>query len=223
MPLANRFRLCLLHCVTKVSHTVDTARVRQVASRPLPLSLGVPLVTLRNAANDTGDGYTQVYIFINPQQKLIMATKAKQQSLSEMVPNGTSTSRTCVSDASDTSHSHLNAAPLQSLDAASEKTYHCTTGRGNHYVVQAKNPSEAILKMAVLEERLEADDVRKDDKDAYDLRREARKRNGSEARAELSACYTLLDARKYGAERPHWIYTLDLKITEEEDNTAIAK
>ena len=37
-----------------------------------------------------------------------------------MVPNGTSTSR-CVSDASDTSISNLNAAPLQSLDAASEK------------------------------------------------------------------------------------------------------
>lgn len=38
-----------------------------------------------------------------------------------MVPNGTSTSRTCVRDASDTSISNLNAAPLQSLDAASEK------------------------------------------------------------------------------------------------------
>lgn len=37
-----------------------------------------------------------------------------------MVPNGTSTSR-CVSDASNTSISNLNAAPLQSLDAASEK------------------------------------------------------------------------------------------------------
>lgn len=153
-----------------------------------------------------------------------MATKAEQSFISEKVPNGTSTSRTYVSDVSNTSVSNLNAAPLQSLETASEKkTYHCTTGRGNHYVVQAKNPSEAILKMAVLEERLEADNVRKDDKDAYDLRREARKRNGSEARAELSACYSLLDARKYGAERPHWIYTLDLKITEVEDNTAIAK
>lgn len=153
-----------------------------------------------------------------------MATKANNNGLSKMVPNGTSTSRTCVRDASDTSTFKSNAAPLQALDAASEKkTYHCTTGRGNHYVVQAKNPSEAILKMAVLEERLEADNVRKDDKDAYDLRREARKRNGSEARAELSACYSLLDARKYGAERPHWIYTLDLKITEVEDNTAIAE
>ena len=151
-----------------------------------------------------------------------MATKAEQQSLSEMVPNGTSTSRSCVRDAS-TPISNLNAAPLQSLETASEKTYHCVTGRGNHYVVQAKNPSEAILKMAVLEERLESENVRKDDKDAYDLRREARKRNGSDARAELSACYTLLDARKYGAERPHWVYTLDLKITEVEDNTAIAK
>ena len=139
-----------------------------------------------------------------------------------MVPNGTSTSRSCVRDAS-TPISNLNAAPLQSLETASEKTYHCVTGRGNHYVVQAKNPSEAILKMAVLEERLESENVRKDDKDAYDLRREARKRNGSDARAELSACYTLLDARKYGAERPHWVYTLDLKITEVEDNTAIAK
>lgn len=153
-----------------------------------------------------------------------MATKAKQQSLSEMVPNGTSTTRTYDSVVSNTSVSNLNAGFNSALDAASEKkTYHCTTGRGNHYVVQAKNPSEAILKMAVLEERLEADDVRKDDKDAYDLRREARKRNGSEARAELSACYSLLDARKYGAERPHWIYTLDLKINEVEENKAIAK
>ena len=153
-----------------------------------------------------------------------MATKANNNDLSEMVPNGTSTSRTYVSDVSNTSASNLNAAPLQSLETASEKkTYHCTTGRGNHYVVQAKNPSEAILKMAVLEERLESENVRKDDKDAYDLRREARKRNGSDARAELNACYTLLDARKYGAERPHWVYTLDLKITEVEDNTAIAK
>lgn len=152
-----------------------------------------------------------------------MATKAIQQSLSEMVPNGTSTTRTYDSVVSNTSVSNLNAAPLQSLETAREKTYHCVTGRGNHYVVQAKNPSEAILKMAVLEERLESENVRKDDKDAYDLRREARKRNGSDARAELSACYTLLDARKYGAERPHWIYTLDLKINEVEDNTAIAK
>lgn len=140
-----------------------------------------------------------------------------------MVPNGTSTTRSCVRDASNTSVSNLNAAPLQSLDAASEKTYHCVTARGANYVVQAPNPSVAILKMAVLEERLEADNVRKDDKDAYDLRREARKRNGSEARAELSACYSYIDGRKYGAERPHWIYTLDLKITEVEDNTAIAK
>ena len=121
MPLANRYRLCQLHCVTKVLHTVDTARVRQVASRPLPLSLGVPLVTRRNAANDTGDGYTQVYIFYKPQTYHIMATKAEQQSLSEMVPNGTSTSLSCVSDASNTSASNLNAAPLQSLETASEK------------------------------------------------------------------------------------------------------
>lgn len=140
-----------------------------------------------------------------------------------MVPNGTSTSRTCVRDASDTSTLKLNAGFNSALETASEKTYHCTTGRGNHYVVQAPNPSVAILKMAVLEERLESENVRKDDKDAYDLRREARKRNGSDARAELSTCYTLLDARKYGAERPHWIYTLDLKITEVEDNTAIAE
>ena len=119
MPLANRFRLCLLHCVTKVSHTVDTARARQVASRPLPLSLGVPLVTLRNAAG-TGDGYTQVYIFINPQTVLIMATKANNNGLSGMVPNGTSTSR-CVSDASNTSVSNLNAGSNSALDAASEK------------------------------------------------------------------------------------------------------
>ena len=152
-----------------------------------------------------------------------MATKAKQSFISEMVPNGTSTTRSCVRDASNTSVSNLNAAPLQSLDAASEKTYHCVTARGANYVVQAPNPSVAILKMTVLEERLEADNVRKDDKDAYDLRREARKRNGSEARAELSACYSYIDGRKYGAERPHWIYTLDLKITEVEDNTAIAK
>ena len=152
-----------------------------------------------------------------------MATKAKQQRSLQMVPNGTSTSRTYVSDVSNTSTLKSNAAPLQSLDAASEKTYHCTTGRGNHYVVQAKNPSEAILKMAVLEERLESENVRKDDKDAYDLRKEARRRNGSEARAELSACYSYIDGRKYGAERPHWLYTLDLKITEVEDNTAIAE
>ena len=121
MPLANRFRLCLLHCVTKVSHTVDTARARQVASRPLPLSLGVPLVTRRNAANDTGDGYTQVYIFINPIRLLIMATKANNNGLSKMVSNGTSTSRSCVSDASDTSVSNLNAGSNSALDAASEK------------------------------------------------------------------------------------------------------
>lgn len=153
-----------------------------------------------------------------------MATKAKQSFISEMVPNGTSTTRSCVRDASNTSVSNLNAGSNSALDAASEKkTYHCTTGRGNHYVVQAKNPSEAILKMAVLEERLEAENVRKDDKDAYDLRQEARRRNGSDARAELSACYSYIDGRKYGAERPHWIYTLDLKITEVEDNTAIAK
>lgn len=221
MPLANRFRLCLLHCVTKVSHTVDTARARQVASRPLPLSLGVPLVTRRNAANDTGDGYTQVYLFQTPTYFIML--RSKQQLLSKMVPNGTSTSRTCVRDASDTSTLKSNAAPLQSLDAASEKTYHCVTARGANYVVQAPNPSVAILKIAVLEERLESENVRKDDKDAYDLRREARKRNGSDARAELSACYSYIDGRKYGAERPHWLYTLDLKITEVEDNTAIAE
>ena len=50
-----------------------------------------------------------------------MATKANINDLSEMVPNGTSTSRTYVSDVSNTSVSNLNAAPLQSLDAASEK------------------------------------------------------------------------------------------------------
>ena len=38
-----------------------------------------------------------------------------------MVPNGTSTSRTCVRDASESSVSNLNAAPLQSLETASEK------------------------------------------------------------------------------------------------------
>lgn len=153
-----------------------------------------------------------------------MATKAKQSFISEMVPNGTSTSSSCVSDASNTSDLKSNAGSNSALETASEKkTYHCTTGRGNHYVVQAKTPSEAILKMAVLEERLESENVRKDDKDAYDLRREARKRNGSDARAELSACYSYIDGRKYGAERPHWLYTLDLKITEVEDNTAIAK
>ncbi len=152
-----------------------------------------------------------------------MATKAIQQSLSDMVPNGTSTSRTYVGDVSSTSDLKSNAAPLQSLETASEKTYHCVTARGANYVVQAPNPSVAILKMAVLEERLESENVRKDDKDAYDLRREARKRNGSDARAELSACYSYIDGRKYGAERPHWLYTLDLKITEVEDNTAIAK
>ena len=50
-----------------------------------------------------------------------MATKAIQQSLSDMVPNGTSTSRTYVGDVSSTSDLKSNAAPLQSLDAASEK------------------------------------------------------------------------------------------------------
>ena len=148
--------------------------------------------------------------------------RSKQQLLSKMVPNGTSTSR-CVSDASNTSVSNLNAGSNSALDAASEKTYHCVTARGANYVVQAPNPSVAILKIAVLEERLESENVRKDDKDAYDLRREARKRNGSDARAELSACYSYIDGRKYGAERPHWLYTLDLKITEVEDNTAIAE
>ena len=140
-----------------------------------------------------------------------------------MVPNGTSKARTYDSVVSNTSDLKSNAAPLQSLETASEKTYHCVTARGANYVVQAPNPSVAILKMAVLEERMDAETVRKDDKDAYDLRKEARRRSGSDARAELSACYTLLDARKYGAERPHWIYTLDLKINEVEDNTAIAK
>ena len=38
-----------------------------------------------------------------------------------MVPNGTSTTRTYDSVVSNTSVSNLNAAPLQSLDAASEK------------------------------------------------------------------------------------------------------
>ena len=49
-----------------------------------------------------------------------MATKANNNGLSGMVPNGTSTSRSCVRDAS-TSVSNLNAAPLQSLETASEK------------------------------------------------------------------------------------------------------
>jgi len=49
-----------------------------------------------------------------------MATKAKQSFISEMVPNGTSTSR-CVSDASNTSVSNLNAGSNSALDAASEK------------------------------------------------------------------------------------------------------
>ena len=38
-----------------------------------------------------------------------------------MVPNGTSKALSCVSDARDTSVSNLNAAPLQTQDAASEK------------------------------------------------------------------------------------------------------
>lgn len=50
-----------------------------------------------------------------------MATKAIQQSLSDMVPNGTSTSRTYVGDVSSTSDLKSNAAPLQSLETASEK------------------------------------------------------------------------------------------------------
>lgn len=50
-----------------------------------------------------------------------MATKAKQSSLIEMVPNGTSTSRSCVSDASDTSTLKLNAGFNSALETASEK------------------------------------------------------------------------------------------------------
>lgn len=50
-----------------------------------------------------------------------MATKAEQSFISEMVPNGTSTSRTYVFDVNNTSVSNLNAAPLQSLETASEK------------------------------------------------------------------------------------------------------
>ena len=38
-----------------------------------------------------------------------------------MVPTGTSTNRSCVRDASDTSTLKSNAAPLQSLETASEK------------------------------------------------------------------------------------------------------
>ena len=38
-----------------------------------------------------------------------------------MVPNGTSKALSCVSVARDTSVSNLNAAPLQSLETASEK------------------------------------------------------------------------------------------------------
>ena len=49
-----------------------------------------------------------------------MATKANNNGLSKMVPNGTSTSR-CVSDASNTSVSNLNAGSNSALDAASEK------------------------------------------------------------------------------------------------------
>ena len=49
-----------------------------------------------------------------------MATKANNNGLSKMVPNGTSP-RTYVSDVSNTSTLKSNAAPLQSLDAASEK------------------------------------------------------------------------------------------------------
>ena len=48
-----------------------------------------------------------------------MATKAEQSFISEMVPNGTSTSRT--SDVSNTSVSNLNAGFNSTLDAASEK------------------------------------------------------------------------------------------------------
>lgn len=50
-----------------------------------------------------------------------MATKANQLSLSEMVPNGTSTSRSYVSDVSNTSTLKSNAGFNSALDAASEK------------------------------------------------------------------------------------------------------
>ena len=50
-----------------------------------------------------------------------MATKAKQSFISEMVPNGTSTSRSYVSDVSNTSTLKSNAGFNSALDAASEK------------------------------------------------------------------------------------------------------
>lgn len=50
-----------------------------------------------------------------------MATKTEQSFISEMVPNGTSTSRTYDSVVSNTSVSNLNAGSNSALDAASEK------------------------------------------------------------------------------------------------------
>ena len=50
-----------------------------------------------------------------------MATKANINDLYKMVPNGTSTSRTCARDASDTSTLKSNAGSNSALDAASEK------------------------------------------------------------------------------------------------------
>lgn len=68
-----------------------------------------------------------------------MATKTEQSFISEMVPNGTSTSRTYDSVVSNTSVSNLNAAPLQTLDAASEN------GLNGKYVSLKKRYPDYLL------------------------------------------------------------------------------
>ena len=69
-----------------------------------------------------------------------MATNANNNGLSKMVPNGTSTSRTCVRDASDTSTLKSNAAPLQSLETASEKDLN-----GLYVTLKKKHPDYLLI------------------------------------------------------------------------------
>lgn len=69
-----------------------------------------------------------------------MATKAENSFISEMVPNGTSKARSCVSDASNTSVSNLNAALLQSLDAASEEDL-----KGMYVTLKKRHPDYLLI------------------------------------------------------------------------------
>ena len=57
-----------------------------------------------------------------------------------MVPNGTSTSRTYVSDVSNTSVPNLNAAPLQSLETASEKDLN-----GKYVTLKKRHPDYLLI------------------------------------------------------------------------------